>query len=299
MPCVPVSRCGRDRPDFLRHFELCDLSSTDVTLEPMQSEGVTVTVQDEPLPQAALYWISGGASAVALKKRKSGTHLLARLLGVEPAALPALILAAHQQYAPPTSSSGSPARDAHAFTPITTPVPTGPRLALSLDHGSSIHLFPGRDCALTRLDQTVHLCTVAGTAGPLFFKIDGLCDADYALLQQRLSGVGGVGAGADASASASVIPSFTLTATTTATASPVRLALSSGEDSATETPEPASPIQSRQCLYCHCTRTPLWRRGPDGVASLCNACGVKWKSGRITIEPSAIIADAEPVKLME
>ncbi|KAG4104453.1 hypothetical protein H8356DRAFT_1639446 [Neocallimastix lanati (nom. inval.)] len=35
------------------------------------------------------------------------------------------------------------------------------------------------------------------------------------------------------------------------------------------------------CSYCGCKSTPIWRRGPEGTGTLCNACGVKWKSGKI------------------
>lgn len=32
----------------------------------------------------------------------------------------------------------------------------------------------------------------------------------------------------------------------------------------------------RQCIACGSQQTPLWRRGPNGQGTLCNACGVKW-----------------------
>ncbi|EPZ31573.1 hypothetical protein ROZALSC1DRAFT_29223 [Rozella allomycis CSF55] len=46
----------------------------------------------------------------------------------------------------------------------------------------------------------------------------------------------------------------------------------------------------RQCNYCGCRSTPLWRKGPNGnyslvlqpgKSTLCNSCGMKWKSGKI------------------
>ncbi|KAJ2394171.1 hypothetical protein GGI05_002159 [Coemansia sp. RSA 2603] len=40
-------------------------------------------------------------------------------------------------------------------------------------------------------------------------------------------------------------------------------------------------ISSRACKYCGCNETPIWRRGPAGTGTLCNACGVKWKLGKI------------------
>ncbi|KAI8332234.1 hypothetical protein BC941DRAFT_437006 [Chlamydoabsidia padenii] len=39
--------------------------------------------------------------------------------------------------------------------------------------------------------------------------------------------------------------------------------------------------RTRQCGYCSATSTPMWRRGPEGAGTLCNACGVKWKHGKI------------------
>ncbi|ORX57541.1 hypothetical protein DM01DRAFT_313597 [Hesseltinella vesiculosa] len=37
----------------------------------------------------------------------------------------------------------------------------------------------------------------------------------------------------------------------------------------------------RKCAYCGSKTTPMWRRGPEGAGTLCNACGVKWKHGKI------------------
>lgn len=37
-------------------------------------------------------------------------------------------------------------------------------------------------------------------------------------------------------------------------------------------------IQSpMHCVHCNTTETPLWRAGPAGPKTLCNACGVRWK----------------------
>ncbi|RKP23019.1 hypothetical protein SYNPS1DRAFT_31287 [Syncephalis pseudoplumigaleata] len=38
---------------------------------------------------------------------------------------------------------------------------------------------------------------------------------------------------------------------------------------------------TKKCMYCNCKNTPMWRRGPQGAGTLCNACGVKWKHGKI------------------
>ncbi|KAF5729500.1 GATA transcription factor 8-like [Tripterygium wilfordii] len=37
----------------------------------------------------------------------------------------------------------------------------------------------------------------------------------------------------------------------------------------------------RKCTHCEITKTPQWRAGPLGPKTLCNACGVRHKSGRL------------------
>ncbi|KAF0913725.1 hypothetical protein E2562_024607 [Oryza meyeriana var. granulata] len=37
----------------------------------------------------------------------------------------------------------------------------------------------------------------------------------------------------------------------------------------------------RRCTHCAVEETPQWRLGPDGPRTLCNACGVRFKSGRL------------------
>ncbi|KAI5680502.1 hypothetical protein M9H77_01729 [Catharanthus roseus] len=43
---------------------------------------------------------------------------------------------------------------------------------------------------------------------------------------------------------------------------------------------PSSSKQIKSCSDCHTTRTPLWRGGPAGPKSLCNACGIKYNKKR-------------------
>ncbi|KAJ1390522.1 Zinc finger, GATA-type [Sesbania bispinosa] len=40
----------------------------------------------------------------------------------------------------------------------------------------------------------------------------------------------------------------------------------------------------RRCTHCLAQRTPQWRAGPLGPKTLCNACGVRYKSGRLLPE---------------
>lgn len=42
--------------------------------------------------------------------------------------------------------------------------------------------------------------------------------------------------------------------------------------------------QPRRCTHCLAQRTPQWRAGPLGPKTLCNACGVRYKSGRLLPE---------------
>lgn len=37
----------------------------------------------------------------------------------------------------------------------------------------------------------------------------------------------------------------------------------------------------RRCSHCQVQKTPQWRAGPLGPKTLCNACGVRFKSGRL------------------
>jgi len=41
---------------------------------------------------------------------------------------------------------------------------------------------------------------------------------------------------------------------------------------------------ARRCTHCLSQRTPQWRAGPLGPKTLCNACGVRYKSGRLLPE---------------
>ncbi|KAM0889785.1 hypothetical protein ACQ4PT_027479 [Festuca glaucescens] len=45
----------------------------------------------------------------------------------------------------------------------------------------------------------------------------------------------------------------------------------------------AEPGQ-RRCQHCGTTETPQWRQGPEGRGTLCNACGVRYRTGRLLPE---------------
>ncbi|KAJ0977414.1 hypothetical protein J5N97_012888 [Dioscorea zingiberensis] len=47
---------------------------------------------------------------------------------------------------------------------------------------------------------------------------------------------------------------------------------------------PAAAVARRKCLHCEAEETPQWRAGPMGPKTLCNACGVRYKSGRLVPE---------------
>ncbi|KAL9680406.1 hypothetical protein QQ045_018285 [Rhodiola kirilowii] len=56
----------------------------------------------------------------------------------------------------------------------------------------------------------------------------------------------------------------------------------SAEVNQNENPNPFTPQGAvRKCQHCEITKTPQWRAGPMGPKTLCNACGVRYKSGRL------------------
>jgi hypothetical protein len=46
----------------------------------------------------------------------------------------------------------------------------------------------------------------------------------------------------------------------------------------------SNSIPTRRCTHCLSQKTPQWRAGPLGPKTLCNACGVRYKSGRLLPE---------------
>lgn len=41
---------------------------------------------------------------------------------------------------------------------------------------------------------------------------------------------------------------------------------------------PVSAKRQRRCSHCSTTNTPQWRMGPNGTGTLCNACGIRYRS---------------------
>ncbi|KAK4758768.1 hypothetical protein SAY87_020069 [Trapa incisa] len=48
--------------------------------------------------------------------------------------------------------------------------------------------------------------------------------------------------------------------------------------------QPPATQHARRCSHCGIHKTPQWRAGPLGAKTLCNACGVRFKSGRLLPE---------------
>ncbi|XP_076935174.1 GATA transcription factor 7-like [Bidens hawaiensis] len=47
-------------------------------------------------------------------------------------------------------------------------------------------------------------------------------------------------------------------------------------------PNPPHDVNEvKKCSHCEITKTPQWREGPMGPKTLCNACGVRYRSGRL------------------
>ncbi|RRT42320.1 hypothetical protein B296_00049142 [Ensete ventricosum] len=51
-----------------------------------------------------------------------------------------------------------------------------------------------------------------------------------------------------------------------------------------KSPPSATTSNERRCTHCGAQKTPQWRAGPLGPKTLCNACGVRFKSGRLLPE---------------
>jgi hypothetical protein len=51
----------------------------------------------------------------------------------------------------------------------------------------------------------------------------------------------------------------------------------------------------RNCL-CDCSKTPLMRRGPDGIGTLCNACGLWWSRHQTMREYPSVVPEETPHK---
>ncbi|KVI11014.1 Zinc finger, GATA-type [Cynara cardunculus var. scolymus] len=41
--------------------------------------------------------------------------------------------------------------------------------------------------------------------------------------------------------------------------------------------ETISKVDEKICVDCKTSKTPLWRSGPSGPKSLCNACGIRYR----------------------
>eukprot|EP00002_Diphylleia_rotans_P017294 TRINITY_DN3358_c0_g1_i1.p1 TRINITY_DN3358_c0_g1~~TRINITY_DN3358_c0_g1_i1.p1 ORF type:complete len:655 (-),score=113.58 TRINITY_DN3358_c0_g1_i1:874-2838(-) len=56
-------------------------------------------------------------------------------------------------------------------------------------------------------------------------------------------------------------------------------------------PSPPGGIRAndRRCGHCNTSNTVLWRQGPDGKGTLCNACGVRWKRGIIKVTSKKLL----------
>ncbi|CAD5180611.1 GATA transcription factor 16-like [Musa acuminata AAA Group] len=49
----------------------------------------------------------------------------------------------------------------------------------------------------------------------------------------------------------------------------------------------SSDCPTKSCAVCRTTRTPLWRAGPSGPKSLCNACGIRYRKNRRVAAPGS------------
>jgi|TARA_B110000003_G_scaffold271864_1_gene306739 hypothetical protein len=55
-----------------------------------------------------------------------------------------------------------------------------------------------------------------------------------------------------------------------------------------------SPEAGVTCACCRTQKTPLWRNGPTGAKTLCNACGVRFKAGRVVCDEDGNVVTLAP-----
>ena len=58
--------------------------------------------------------------------------------------------------------------------------------------------------------------------------------------------------------------------------------------------EDSIPEAGVMCACCRTRKTPLWRTGPTGAKTLCNACGVRFKNGRIVVDAKGGVIGVAP-----
>eukprot|EP01027_Heterolobosea_sp_BB2_P014568 GEZU01020908.1.p1 GENE.GEZU01020908.1~~GEZU01020908.1.p1 ORF type:complete len:462 (-),score=141.29 GEZU01020908.1:9-1394(-) len=60
----------------------------------------------------------------------------------------------------------------------------------------------------------------------------------------------------------------------------INTSMANSNNTSTATVKSETPRHHQHCLNCNAIKTPLWRTGPKGPKTLCNACGVKWSKGK-------------------
>ncbi|KAK6784177.1 hypothetical protein RDI58_017631 [Solanum bulbocastanum] len=63
----------------------------------------------------------------------------------------------------------------------------------------------------------------------------------------------------------------------------IKLKLGDQKQQPIQTDYSSNNIPIRVCTDCNTTKTPLWRSGPKGPKSLCNACGIRQRKARRTM----------------
>ncbi|WOL18583.1 GATA transcription factor 16 [Canna indica] len=59
------------------------------------------------------------------------------------------------------------------------------------------------------------------------------------------------------------------------------------DDPSPDTSPGSVDLTGKSCEDCQTTTTPLWRAGPSGPKSLCNACGIRYRKNRRTSAPGS------------
>uniref|UniRef100_A0A3Q7HB71 GATA-type domain-containing protein n=1 Tax=Solanum lycopersicum TaxID=4081 RepID=A0A3Q7HB71_SOLLC len=77
----------------------------------------------------------------------------------------------------------------------------------------------------------------------------------------------------------------------------IKLKLGDQKQKPIQTDYCSNNIPIRVCTDCNTTKTPLWRSGPKGPKSLCNACGIRQRKARRAMAAAAAEGKTDQKKL--
>ncbi|KAI4356706.1 hypothetical protein L6164_000706 [Bauhinia variegata] len=141
-------------------------------------------------------------------------------------------------------------------------------------YSSSQPLFDNFPCVPSSTDFTTSLCVLSDDAAELEWLSRFVDDSFHEFPENDTLGLAGLRPDTSFPSKARSKRSKALVS------SPSKPTREQNEGSSATTGEGGV----RRCTHCASEKTPQWRTGPLGPKTLCNACGVRYKSGRLVPE---------------